>query len=265
MVSISKVLIVEDELISAHNLADNLMELGYDIAGIVKTGKAAIDVVKQNPPDLILMDIQLKGQTSGIDVAQSIQKYQIPVIYLTAFIDDATLHKAARTHPYGYLTKPAKVEDIKSALEMALARSQEDARLRLLAEEEKRLNELKSNFFAMLAHDLRTPLSVMLASLEIVCQYGEQLSDAKKQKHFGQMRAAIRQMTQQLETVMAAEKMAQGSLILHPQPVDVEALLQEAIDSFQPVLLTGQTLQCVSTGEPCVKLLDLVLLEADYQ
>lgn len=261
MVETRKILIVEDELISAHNLADNLHQLGYQVTDIAKTADEAISAVGQDRPDLVLMDIHLKGEATGIDAAKTIQKHQIPVIYLTAFCDDMTLAKASQTLPYGYLSKPARLEDIKSALEIAWVRSEEDARTRDINAEEKRLNQLKSNFYTMLSHDLRTPLSVMLTSLEIVREYGEKLTEARKQKHFGQMRGAIRQMTQQLETVMAAEQLASGSLPFSPQSLDVVKFIKERVEAFQIMASEAQTLVFVSDQTTHQQRVDPNLLE----
>ncbi|MEO0539821.1 MAG: ATP-binding protein [Cyanobacteria bacterium P01_A01_bin.105] len=257
----AKVLIVEDELISAYNLADNLRQLGYDITHVVKDAEAALAAVQEKVPDLVLMDIQLKGATSGIDTARLLQQFHIPIIYLTAFGDDATVAKAATTQPYGYLTKPAKLADIKSTMEMALARWRDDSRQQALMAEEKRLNALKAQCYAMLAHDLRTPLSVMLASLEIVRQYGEQLSEARKQKHFCQIRAAIQQMTHQLDQVMTTEQIARDQLPFQPAPVEVVEALQQRVDAFQGLLTDAQTLTFTATGGPSHRLLDLRLID----
>ncbi|MEL6249318.1 MAG: ATP-binding protein [Cyanobacteria bacterium J06648_16] len=257
----AKILIVEDELISAHNLADNLKQLGYTITQIVKNAEAAMAAVQQQPPDLVLMDIHLKGPTSGIDAARLMLQYRIPVIYLTAFSDDSTVAKAAATRPYGYLTKPAKLEDIKSALEMALARKEEDERWRALMVEEKRLNDLKSQCYAMLAHDLRTPLSVMLASLEIVRQYGERLTEARKQKHFQQIRSSIQQMTNQLEQVMTTEQIARDELPFQPERVEVVEAMRERVEAFQSVLADGQALTFTPNGGASHRWLDLRLID----
>lgn len=261
MVDTRKVLIVEDELISAHNLADNLEQLGYQVTNIAKTADEAVLSAQQERPDLVLMDIHLKGKDSGIDAAVSLQPLHIPVIYLTAFGDDATLSMASQTLPYGYLSKPARIEDIKSALKVAWVRSQEDARIRELTLQAKRLNQLKSEFYTMLSHDLRTPLSVMLTSLEILRQYGEQLTEARKQKHFCQMRGSIRQMTQQLETVMAAEQLASSGLPFNPQPLEVVSFVKEQVDSFQTTVGEAQTLSFVSDQTAHQQAIDPNLLE----
>ena len=256
-----QVMIVEDELISAYNLADNLKQLGYSVTDIVKDAAAALDAVQRRTPNLVLMDIQLKGTASGIAAARMMQQFDVPVIYLTAFGDDRTIAKAAATRPYGYLTKPAKLEDIKSTMEMALARRAEDNRWRALMTEEKRLNDLKAQCYAMLAHALRTPLSVMLASLEIVRQYGERLNEARKQKHFSQIRAAIQQMTHQLEQVMTTEQIAQEQLPFQPQPVEVVSTLRNRVDAFETLLAADQKLTFTSTVTATQRPLDLRLID----
>tara|TARA_R110000764_G_scaffold208485_1_gene294149 strand:- start:7 stop:741 length:735 start_codon:yes stop_codon:yes gene_type:complete len=101
------ILIVEDDMIIAANLSIQLTSLGYEVAGILPRGEEAIMHVREHSPQLLLMDINLKGALSGIDTAKAIQKYiDIPIIYLTANSDDATFEKAKETHPKAFITKP---------------------------------------------------------------------------------------------------------------------------------------------------------------
>src|ERR1035437_9908621 len=101
------ILVVEDEKIVAMDIAGSLKSVGYKVAGIVASGKEAIDLVDQNPPDLILMDIRIKGDIDGIQTAEIIQsQHDIPIVYLTAFADENTLSRARITTPYGYIIKP---------------------------------------------------------------------------------------------------------------------------------------------------------------
>lgn len=228
--NVKKILIVEDELIAAYNLADSLEQLGYQVSGIAKSGETAIAQVASDPPDLILMDIKLKGSMTGIEVAQTLQQeYDIPVIYLTAFSDTQTLESASLTTPYGYLTKPAKTEDIQSTLAMAVRKHEQDERMKALLEEEKQLNELKSRFFSAIAHDLRNPLSSIVTSLEILQHYGEQLSEAKRSRHFGHLRQAIRSMTHLLEELLTAEQARANQLPFRPVPLDLVQFCREEI------------------------------------
>lgn len=102
-----KVLIVEDEGIVAMDIESVLRELDCEITGIAYTGEEAVAMAKKEPPDLILMDIGLKGEIDGIAAAKIIQEScQSAVIYLTGFADDKTLNRAKETNPLGYLTKP---------------------------------------------------------------------------------------------------------------------------------------------------------------
>lgn len=115
------ILVVEDENIVAKDIQNSLIRLGYNVVGISSTGENAIELVKDHKPDLVLMDIMLKGQMSGIDAADVIRnEFSIPVIFLTAYADENTLTKAKITEPYGYIIKPFKEIDLHTSIEMAL-------------------------------------------------------------------------------------------------------------------------------------------------
>lgn len=117
------VLIVEDEGIIAAEIEMILRDLGYRIAGRAKNGLQALDLLASTSPDIALLDIDLRGKISGIEVAEVIQdKYAIPFIFLTALADAATLERVKRTMPYGYIVKPFNENDLRTALELALYR-----------------------------------------------------------------------------------------------------------------------------------------------
>ena len=102
-----KILIVEDEKIVAIDIKNTLLKFGYAVTQIVANEKDAINSVSKQKPDLILMDILLEGEKTGIDAAQKIKdSFGIPLIFLTAHINDETLDKAKKMEPYGYLMKP---------------------------------------------------------------------------------------------------------------------------------------------------------------
>lgn len=102
-----RILIVEDDMIIAANISLQLSKLGYDVTGIESRGEDAINHAKENHPDIILMDINLKGKIDGIETAKSIQKFfDIPIIYLTANADEASFQKAKESHPYAFISKP---------------------------------------------------------------------------------------------------------------------------------------------------------------
>lgn len=115
-----KILIVEDEMLIAANISIQLESLGYEILGIIPRGQEAINVVKCDKPDLVLMDINLKGEMDGIETATLMQlDGAIPIIYLSANTDEASFKRAKATNPYAFLSKPFKKLDLKNALELA--------------------------------------------------------------------------------------------------------------------------------------------------
>lgn len=117
----TSVLIVEDENIVARDIQNTLKHLGYTVAGIAATSEEAIQKAGATRPDLVLMDIMLKGYQDGVEAAQKISAlHNIPVIYLTAFTDEKTLQRARITEPYGYVLKPFDERELQIAIEMAI-------------------------------------------------------------------------------------------------------------------------------------------------
>ena len=125
-----RIFIVEDEGIVAADLADRLVHLGYTVAGLASSGERAIEKIAATRPDLILMDIILQDKLDGVQTAEEILKlYKIPVVFLTAHADDATIRRAQITGPFGYILKPFDERELHVAIEIALYRSQVEARL----------------------------------------------------------------------------------------------------------------------------------------
>ncbi|OPY36086.1 MAG: two-component response regulator [Methanoregula sp. PtaU1.Bin051] len=113
--------IVEDEMIVAKDIRETVKSLGYRVAGMAKTGEAALQKIEETRPDLVLMDIRLAGELDGIETAGRIHSlYDIPVIYLTAYADNDLLERAKITEPYGYILKPYDERELHSIIEMAL-------------------------------------------------------------------------------------------------------------------------------------------------
>lgn len=127
----AKILIVEDEIITAETIADQLERLGYAVADTVSSGEAALESISRHQPDLVLMDIVLKRKSmDGIAAAANIRdRFQLPVIYLTAHSDRATLNRARVTAPFGYILKPFNEQDLRIAIDMALFKSQAERNL----------------------------------------------------------------------------------------------------------------------------------------
>ncbi|EKQ53248.1 MAG: CheY-like receiver domain-containing protein [Methanobacterium sp. Maddingley MBC34] len=123
----SCILVVEDEAIVAMGIKQKLEDLGHQVVDIVFTGEDAVQTALKKEPDLILMDIVLKGSMDGIEAAAKIRnQMDIPVIYLTAYSDEEVLERARMTEPYGYIIKPFKKSELNANIEMALYKHAED-------------------------------------------------------------------------------------------------------------------------------------------
>ena len=117
----TSVLVVEDESIVSKDIQHSLKKLGYNVVGAASTGEKAFELAASERPDIILMDIMLKGDINGIETAERVKReLNIPVIYLTAYADESTLSKAKVTEPFGYIIKPFKEVDLHTSIEMAL-------------------------------------------------------------------------------------------------------------------------------------------------
>ena len=123
-----KILIVEDESIIAEDISDSLISLGYRISGMVYSGEEAIEAAAKCRPDLVLMDVNLQGEIDGITAAAEIRsRFQIPVVYLTAYADENTLRRVNATKPFGYIVKPFEEKNLHTTIQLALHRHEYDS------------------------------------------------------------------------------------------------------------------------------------------
>src|SRR4051812_9363952 len=116
-----RILIVEDERITAHHLQRVLIRFGYQVIAVASDGEAAIEEAGHKRPDLLLADIGLKGAVDGIEVANHVRRlWGIPTVFLTAYTDSKTMERARISEPYGYLTKPFAEDELHATIEIAL-------------------------------------------------------------------------------------------------------------------------------------------------
>jgi PAS domain S-box-containing protein len=135
-----RIMIVEDEIVTARSLQMTLKKLGYVVITIMSSGEQAVQKVENGErPDLVLMDISLQGKMDGIDTARIINtRFDIPVIYLTSNVSKLVYDKAKTTNPYGYLTKPFKKDELHTVIELGLYRHKSDEDRRMLVTELKK-------------------------------------------------------------------------------------------------------------------------------
>jgi PAS domain S-box-containing protein len=125
------ILVVEDEGVVAEDLQHRLVELGYEVAGWAVSGEDAVRLADETHPDLVLMDIRIRGEIDGIAAARAIRdRIDIPVIFVTAFADSETLGRAKAAEPFGYIVKPFSDRDLETSIELALYKHRLDATLR---------------------------------------------------------------------------------------------------------------------------------------
>ncbi len=127
----ARVLVVEDESVVAMDIRQRLSQLDYEVVGVANRGELAVELTERLKPDLVLMDIRLQGDVDGVDAAEQIrQRLFVPVVYLTAHADEATLQRAKVTEPFGYILKPFEDRELHTVTEMALAKHQAEKKLR---------------------------------------------------------------------------------------------------------------------------------------
>ena len=141
--TMSKILVVDDEAIITMQLEERLSAMGYTVAGMASSGEDAIEKARRLIPDLVLMDIVMPGKLNGIEAAKTIAGMDIPVVFVTSYADDTIIEKAKQVGPYGYIVKPFNELEIKAAIEVALFRKTAEQELRKAAHEtpEKRIRQ----------------------------------------------------------------------------------------------------------------------------
>jgi DNA-binding response OmpR family regulator len=169
-----RVFVVEDEALIAMELVDRLSALGYVPCGRASRGDIALARILESQADLVLMDINLVGSMTGIDVAERVREHsEVPIIFLTAYADPELIARAARTQPHGYLTKPFDEREISANIEAALARYAVEKNLReacaLLQKRDAETKEINRQLEDALAHvrELRGILPICLACNKI--------------------------------------------------------------------------------------------------
>jgi signal transduction histidine kinase len=232
--TVADVLIVEDELVAANALSDVLADMGYRVLAIADSSDGAITSIRHQVPDIVLMDIKLRGSVSGITAADEIHKIaSIPVIYLTAFSDPETLEQAIATSPYGYLTKPLRYAEVNVAIMLALKKHHEEKILQEALDKEKELHILKSRLLAMASHEFSTPMSVIRLLIWKLQTFEEQLTKESRAKNLASIQSAIKDINWLLEEVKFIACSESGKFPFNPESVDAIAYCQQLVDSFE--------------------------------
>ena len=268
MMTPMKILIVEDEQLVADDLRETLEYLGYAVLALVATGEEAILQVESLQPDLVLMDICLEGQIDGIEASHQIQsRFHVPVVYLTANADKATLARVKGTQPFGYILKPFDEMILATTIDNALSRHQAEVAVKkalAAAQVDKQAAEsqiqLKSHYLYMAAHEFRNPLTTIQLGAEILKHYSNQMSEEKKQQHIQRIESATENLNYLLEDILTLGKAEAGKLECHPTPIDVVSFCEELVESLQWSVTEQYTLKFAVDGDSGLAYLDEQLL-----
>jgi len=233
------ILVVEDENIVAMDLRASLLGLGYDVTDTVGTGSEAIGSAQRRPPDLVLMDINLRGEMDGITAADVLRtRMALPVVYLTAFSDDSTLRRARVTEPFGYLLKPFDERELHIAIEMAIYRHQAQREHEKLLQEQAARAAIEkqhrwTRFLAEASDQLSATLDVKSTLDSLVRLAVPQLADWAM-VHFkegDQIRTPV------IHHAHGKEQLLHDLLRRYPPPVDLAHGYPHVIRTGQPELL----------------------------
>jgi CheY-like chemotaxis protein len=187
----TRILIVEDEGIVACDLENQLNNLGYEVSAVVGTGALAVEKTREIRPDLVLMDIKLKGEMDGIEAAEYIREhFDCPVVFLTAFSDEETLHRAKISKPFGYILKPFEERELYVNIEIALYQHGLERRLKNY---EKHLHEQVE----------KKTLEVIKANQELAeAKVKQKERERKLKQNFTELRKTLKEAIKALNSVV---------------------------------------------------------------
>jgi signal transduction histidine kinase len=233
--AVAKILIVEDDRIIALDIQNSLTTAGYEVVAIADCAPEALEFVQQFHPDLVLMDIRIRGVQDGVETADLIRReFNLPVVFLTAHADENTLHRAKITQPFGYILKPFADQELITTIEIALSRYQAETAIREALHQAQALHALKSRFVAMVSHEFRNPLNAILFSTELLQRYNDRLSPEKKENYFHRIHTAVKRMNQLMDDVLTIGEQETGNLKYNPGPLDVEKFCLDLIEELYP-------------------------------
>ncbi len=198
-----RILVVEDESIIARDIQDSIGELGYDAVGHALTAEEALAMADQVQPDLVLMDIQLQGAMDGLAVAHQLRlRFNLPVVFLTAFSADDVLERAKLAQPYGYVLKPFTARELKTVLAMAFSKHASDNAMhqmnRQLQALGRRVVEVQEEERRRIAAELHDELGQVLAALGINMQLQLKIGSPEQHGHIAESIALVEGALQQV-------------------------------------------------------------------
>ncbi|MFL0686068.1 MAG: ATP-binding protein [Algoriphagus aquaeductus] len=256
-----RILIVEDDSVSALLLQRALEKNAHQIIGIADTGEKALEILDENGADIVMMDINLAGELDGIKTTEIInEKFDIPVVYLSASSDADTLNKVVGTNPSAYVIKPFNIRELNMVIELAIFKDRKEKELQKLnneleekvkqrtaelyeankeltkaLEKEREINELKSRIVLNVSHGFKTPLTSILSSAQLLQIYAEKDHPFKQKisKHAFKIENSVRALNNLLTSVLFFGKADENKLEFKPKKVFMGAFVKELLDTVK--------------------------------
>lgn len=256
-----RILIVEDDSVSALLLQRALEKNAHQIIGIADTGEKALEILDENGADIVMMDINLAGELDGIKTTEIInEKFDIPVVYLSASSDADTLNKVVGTNPSAYVIKPFNIRELNMVIELAIFKDRKEKELQKLnneleekvkqrtaelyeankeltkaLEKELEINELKSRIVLNVSHGFKTPLTSILSSAQLLQIYAEKDHPFKQKisKHAFKIENSVRALNNLLTSVLFFGKADENKLEFKPKKVFMGAFVKELLDTVK--------------------------------
>jgi signal transduction histidine kinase len=253
-----RILITEDDLVSALLLKKALEKNNHVIIGMSDSGEKALEILESSPADIVMMDINLAGELDGIKTTEIInEKYDIPVVYLSASSDAETLTKVVGTNPSAYVIKPFNIRELNMVIELAIYKDRKEKELQKLNNEleekvrqrtadlaeankeliralqkEREIGELKSRIVLNVSHGFKTPLTSILSSAQLLQNYAERDHPFKAKiiRHAAKIENSVRSLNNLLTSVLFFGKADANKIDYKPKKIFVAAMFKEVLD-----------------------------------
>jgi signal transduction histidine kinase len=264
-----KILVVEDEFIVAADLKARLNKMGYKVVGTAASGLEAIEKVWRESPDIVLMDIVLKGDMDGIAAAEAIkQGYNLPIIFLTAYADQNTFSKAKLTEPFGYVCKPFQEKNLKMAIEVAIQRHSietQQQRDLIVAQQSQyeslhQLND-QTEEVSRTIHELRTPLTTILASIKLLEVSKGQTETELQDKYLRLLKSSSSKLESLIDNILLLAKAERKQLRFAPEAIDLARFCRNYLEEIQVSSQTSHRFILLCPNLPNLVYLDVKILE----
>lgn len=222
-----QVVIVEDERLVAQDITQILRDEGYIVCAIASDGETAIKKILEFSPNLVLLDIRIKGEIDGIDVAKFIQSFcDIPIVYLSAFSDTETLKRAQLTNPMGYVVKPFRSEQLLSTITIALTTHK-------AKQKEDQESVLKDKFLSIIRDELRNPLNAILGFSDCLKQEMLGTVNSEQIEALQAINSSGNYLLKMINRIIDLSMLEAGKLTLQSDLSPITPICHSAIENIQ--------------------------------